>query len=216
MERRRRDDAKEMAQRVKADQRQFGRGELKGVRVEHPSGNQPFLASFSDNAKMAFPFCIFHAQNSALLPIQRMVRVADLDPISVMMGSMLSLRSRGRRPFSPICRATPTGWRSRIRGARNAAAIPAAFRDHHRDRHVMSWNALLEPTLPPCFTSCSQATKPNRCLRCPPAAKTTPKDAAGRGGVSSKTCANPLHLACCDPKTHAPLTHADAVSLKSP
>ena len=95
MERRRRDDAKEMAQRVKADQRQFGRGELKGVRVEHPSGNQPFLASFSDNAKMAFPFCIFHAQNSALLPIQRMVRVADLDPISVMMGSMLSLRFPG-------------------------------------------------------------------------------------------------------------------------
>jgi hypothetical protein len=97
MERRRKDDAKEMAQRVKADLRQFGRGVLKGVRVEHPSGNQPFFASFSDYAKMAFPFCIFHAQNSALLPIQRMVRVADLDPISVMMGSMLSLRSRGRR-----------------------------------------------------------------------------------------------------------------------
>ena len=40
---------------------------------------------------MAFPFCIFHAQDSAFLPIQRMVRVADLDTISVMMGSMLSL-----------------------------------------------------------------------------------------------------------------------------
>ena len=102
MERRRRDDAKEMAQRVKADQRQFDRGELKGVRVEHPSGNQPFLASFSDHAKMAFPFCIFHAQNSALLPIQRMVRVADLDPISVMMGSMLSLRLRDQAKCSPI------------------------------------------------------------------------------------------------------------------
>ena len=106
MERRRRDDAKEMAQRVKADQRQFGRGGLKGVRVEHPSGNQPFLASFSDHAKMAFPFCIFHAQNSALLPIQRMVRVADLDPISVMMGSMLSLRLADPKRCSPILPAT--------------------------------------------------------------------------------------------------------------
>ena len=113
MERRRRDDAKEMAQRVKADQRQFGRGVLKGVRVEHPSGNQPFFASFSDHAKMAFPFCIFHAQNSALLPIQRMVRVADLDPVSVMMGSMLSLRSQGPKPSFVIWRAILIGWPSR-------------------------------------------------------------------------------------------------------
>ena len=69
-----------MAQRVKANQRQFGRGGLKGVRVEHPSGNQPFLASFSDHAKMAFPFCVFLPQDSALLPIQRMVGVADSRP----------------------------------------------------------------------------------------------------------------------------------------
>jgi hypothetical protein len=35
-----------MAQRVKANQRQFDRSGLKGVRVEHPPGNQPFFASF--------------------------------------------------------------------------------------------------------------------------------------------------------------------------
>ena len=57
-QRRGREDAKEMTQRVNADQRKFDRRVLKGVRVEHPSGNQPFLASFSDHTKMAFPFCV--------------------------------------------------------------------------------------------------------------------------------------------------------------
>ena len=63
--RRRRDDAKEMAQRVKADQRQFGRGELKGVRVKHPSGNQPFLASFSDHGRWHSPF-VFSTRRTGL------------------------------------------------------------------------------------------------------------------------------------------------------
>ena len=80
----------------------------------------------------------------------------------------------------------------------------------------MSWNVLLEPTLPPCFTSCSQATKPNRCLRCPPAAKITPKMLS----VAAASHVNPAPIPCISltafQKTRAPLTHADAVSLKSP
>jgi hypothetical protein len=79
----------------------------------------------------------------------------------------------------------------------------------------MSWNVLLEPTLPPCFTGRSQATKLNRCPPLPAGREDNAQDAAGRGGVSCKPCAYPLHLAYRNPKTRAPLTHADALSFKS-
>ncbi len=79
----------------------------------------------------------------------------------------------------------------------------------------MSWNVLLEPTMPPHFTGRSQATKPNRCLRCPPAAKITPKMLS----VAAASQVNPAPIPCiwlaAIQKTRAPLTHADAVSLKS-
>jgi len=39
----------------------------------------------------------------------------------------------------------------------------------------MSWNVLLERTMPPRFTGRSQAAKPHLCLRWLPAAKITPK-----------------------------------------
>ena len=133
-ERRRREDAKEMAQGFKADQRKLdGRG-LKGVRVEHPPGNQPFFACFSDQTEMAFPFCILFPQDHAFLPVQRMVGVTDLDPSSVMMGSMPSLRSPVRRRCSPICRATPTGWRSRT--ARLIAHDERGVTFHYKDYRV--------------------------------------------------------------------------------
>ena len=59
-----------------------------------------------------------------------MVGVADLDPRSMMMGSMLRFPLRGRRRCSPICRATPTGWPSRTDGSSptTSAASPSATR----------------------------------------------------------------------------------------
>jgi hypothetical protein len=78
-----------MAQRVNTDQREFDGRVLKGFRVKHPSGNQPFLASFSDHTKMAFPFCVLFPEDRAPLPVQRMIGVTDLDPRLVAMGSML-------------------------------------------------------------------------------------------------------------------------------
>jgi hypothetical protein len=79
----------------------------------------------------------------------------------------------------------------------------------------MSWNVLLERTMSPRFTGRSQATKPNRCLRCPPAAKITPKMLP----VAAASQVNPAPIPCIwlakIQKIRAPLTHADAVSLKS-
>ena len=86
---------------------------------------------------------------------------------------------------------------------------------YHPDRHVMSWNVLLERTMPRRFTGRSQAAKPTLCLRWPPAAKITPKMlpvAASPGNPAPIPC---IRLAAIE-KTHAPLTDADAVSLKSP
>jgi hypothetical protein len=80
----------------------------------------------------------------------------------------------------------------------------------------MSWNAPLQPTMPPRFTGRSQATKPNRCLRCPPAAKIMPKMLPA--AVSSQV--NPAPIPCIRlaaiQKTRAPLKNADTVSFKSP
>ena len=68
-----------MAQRVNTDQREFDGRVLKGFRVEHPSGNQPFLASFSDHTKMALPFIVFLPEDRGPLPEQRMIGVTDLN-----------------------------------------------------------------------------------------------------------------------------------------
>jgi hypothetical protein len=80
----------------------------------------------------------------------------------------------------------------------------------------MSWNVLLERTMPPRFTGRSQAAKPNLCLRWLPAANITPKMLP----VAASSQVNPasipsIRLAAIQ-KTRAPLTDAHAVSLKSP
>jgi hypothetical protein len=80
----------------------------------------------------------------------------------------------------------------------------------------MSWNVLLERTMPPRFTGRSQAAKPNLCLRWLPAAKITPKMLP----VAASSQVNPasipsIRLAAIQ-KTRAPLTDVHAVSLKSP
>ena len=103
-----------MAQRVNADQREIDGRVPKGVRVEHPSGNQPFLAGFSDHTKMAFPFCVLLPQDCAPLTVERMVGVADLDPRSMMMGIMLSLRFLALPRYWPISLATPIASPSQI------------------------------------------------------------------------------------------------------
>ena len=80
----------------------------------------------------------------------------------------------------------------------------------------MSWNALLERTMPPRFTGRPQAAKPTLCLRGPPAAKITPKMLP----IVASCQPNPATIPCIRlaafQKTHAPLTDADPVSLKSP
>jgi hypothetical protein len=78
----------------------------------------------------------------------------------------------------------------------------------------MSWNALLEPTMPPRFTGRSQATKPNRRLRCPPATKITPKMLSLAAAPQVTPAPIPCIWLAAIQKTRAPLTHADAVSLK--
>jgi hypothetical protein len=79
----------------------------------------------------------------------------------------------------------------------------------------MSWNVLLEPTMPPRSITGSQAAKPNRCLRCPPVAKIMPKMLS----VAAASQVTPAPIPCiwlaAIQKTRAPLTHADAISLKS-
>jgi hypothetical protein len=90
-----------------ADQRQRDRGGTKSLGIKHPSRNEPFFASLGDHAQMAFPMGALLAQDSDGLPIERMIGIADLDPSALMMGSMLSLRSRGRSKCWPIWRATP-------------------------------------------------------------------------------------------------------------
>ena len=79
----------------------------------------------------------------------------------------------------------------------------------------MSWNALLEPTMPPRSITSSQAAKLNRCLRCLPDVKIMPKMLP----VAAAYRVNPAPIPCiwlaAIQKTPTPLMHADAVSLKS-
>ena len=106
--------------------------------------------------------------------------------------------------------------RYRVLRARNAAAIPPAFRGYHPDRHIMSWNALLEHTMPPRFAGRPQAAKPTLCLRWPTNTNITPKMLP----VAAASQVNPATIPCIRlaafPKTRAPLTNAGPVSLKSP
>ena len=80
----------------------------------------------------------------------------------------------------------------------------------------MSWNVLLEPTLPPCFASCSQAQSPTVAS----AARRPRRERPKMPPVAAAPQVNPAPIPCISlaaiQKTPAPLTHADAVSLKSP
>ena len=125
-------------------------------------------------------------------------------------------RPASRDSSSALSLLRRTHDRRRVFRARNAAAIPAAFRGYHPDRHVMSWNAAGTPTMPPRFTGRPQAEKPTLCLRWPPAAKIAPK----MPPIVASSQPNPATIPCIRPaafqKTHAPLADADPVSLKSP
>jgi hypothetical protein len=143
-------------------------------------------------------------------------RVAGLDA-GICRGKRKSQSRRTSRDHlaaMPLLRRAHD--RHRVFRARNAAAIPAAFPAYHSDRYVMSWNVLLEHTMPRRLTGRSQAVKPTLCLRWQPAAKTTAQNEAGRGDVSSKAAPIPSIRLAAIQKTRAPLTDADAVSLKSP
>ena len=56
----------------------------------------------------------------------------------------------------------------------------------------MSWNVLLEPTLPPCFTVAPKPQSPTVALRCPQAAKITPKTLPIAGACQ----VNPAPIPC--------------------
>ena len=64
----------------------------------------------------------------------------------------------------------------------------------------MSWNVLLDRTMPPRFTGRSQAAKPNSLPPLAASRENNAQDAAGRGFLSGKPCGNPLHPACRNPK----------------
>jgi hypothetical protein len=80
----------------------------------------------------------------------------------------------------------------------------------------MSWNVLLEHTMPRCCTGRSQAAKPTLCLSWPSAAKITPKMLP----VAASSPENPAAIPCIRlaaiRKTRALLADPDALSLKSP
>ena len=111
-----------MPQGVKADQRKLDWRRIKCVGFKHPSGNEPFLATLGDHSKMAFPVAIFFAQDNDNLSMERMIGITDLDPRSLMMGSMLSLRLPDLRRYSPISRVTHTGSPSQTAGWSPATA----------------------------------------------------------------------------------------------
>ena len=120
--------------------------------------------------------------------------------------------SRDRLAAMPLLR-----WahdRHRIFRAGNAAAIPAAFPAYHPDRYVMSWNVLLEHTMPSYWPLTSHKANP-----LPPLAASRENNcpnAAGRGALSSKAAPTPASSLPQSRKTRVSLTDADAVSLKSP
>ncbi len=99
-----------MTQGVKADQRKLYRRSIERVGFKHPLGNEPFLATLGDHAKVTFPMATFLAQDNGGLSMERMIGITNLDPCSrmMMMGSMLSLRSQDPTLCFPISPATPT------------------------------------------------------------------------------------------------------------
>jgi hypothetical protein len=80
----------------------------------------------------------------------------------------------------------------------------------------MSWNALLERTMPPRFAGRSQPAKPTLYLCWPADAKITPKMLP----IVASSQPNPATIPCIRlaafQKMQAPLTDADPVSLESP
>jgi hypothetical protein len=99
-----------------ADQRQRDWGGTKSFGVKHPSRNEPFFAGLGDHPQMAFPMGALLAQDNDGLPVERMIGIANLDPSSLMMGSMLSLRLPVPKRCLPISRAIPIGSRSPTAG----------------------------------------------------------------------------------------------------
>ena len=78
----------------------------------------------------------------------------------------------------------------------------------------MSWNVLLEHTMPSYWPLTSHKANP-----LPPLAASRENNcpnAAGRGGLSSKAAPTPASSLPQSRKTRVSLTDADAVSLKSP
>jgi hypothetical protein len=80
----------------------------------------------------------------------------------------------------------------------------------------MNWNVVLEHAMPPCFTGHFHAAKPILCLRWPQAAKIAPKLLPVAASSQLHPAAIPSIRLAAFQKTRAPLTDADAVSLKSP
>jgi hypothetical protein len=79
----------------------------------------------------------------------------------------------------------------------------------------MNWNVVLETHNAACFTGHFQAAKPILCLRWPQIAKIAPKLLPVAASSQLHPAAIPSIRIAEFQKTRAPLTHADAVSLKS-
>ncbi len=106
--------------------------------------------------------------------------------------------------------------RHRVLRARNAAAIARAIPGRHLDRHVMSWNRLLDCRLPPPLTAGSQAAKPTLCPRRPPSAKLTPKPLLPELSSRPSRRQIPRNKPYAAQYAHVPLNAAAALLPKSP
>ena len=106
--------------------------------------------------------------------------------------------------------------RHRVLRARNAAAIARAIPGRHLDRHVMSWNRLLDCRVLPPLTAGSQAAKPTLCPRRPPSAKLTPKPLLPELSSRPSRRQIPRNKPHAAQYAHVPLNAAAALLPKSP
>ena len=132
-----------------------------------------------------------------------------------------SSKPQSRRPGGehglaamPLLRRTHD--RHRVFRARNAAAIRGAFPGRHPDRHVMSWNRLLDCRVLPRLTAGSQAAKPTLCLQKTAICKTDAQAAASRAVFSAIPAAIPRNKPHAAQNAHVPLNAAAALLPKSP
>ena len=86
------------------------RERVKRVGLEHPLRKQSFFATLENHSKMGLPVVVLLAKDNGSLSVERMIRIAHLEP--KMMGSMRGLRSQGPPRCLPTSRATPTVSRS--------------------------------------------------------------------------------------------------------